>query len=191
MLVGAQGRWNPNSINSISERQRGQVHIKPERSPSSAEALVQPGSVRFRRGECQAARGRLAGCGGRPGSVPVFHYGRRWEWWGGGGKSLRWFQHKQLRPAVRIGDFCQYPAPWVLNKQPGPSLRLLLKSNPPAWASLQGAGSSGKSLLPPHRQTSLSPVDSPHAVLFLQFSRSHSHSMGGLLFLLHLPISLT
>lgn len=36
MLVGAQGRWNPNSINFISERQRGQVHIKLECSRSSA-----------------------------------------------------------------------------------------------------------------------------------------------------------
>jgi hypothetical protein len=30
MLVGAGGRWNPNSINFIFERQRGQVHIKLE-----------------------------------------------------------------------------------------------------------------------------------------------------------------
>lgn len=27
MLVGARGHWNPNSINFISERQRGQEHI--------------------------------------------------------------------------------------------------------------------------------------------------------------------
>ena len=81
MLVGARGRWNPNSINFISERQRGQVHIKLERSRNSAGPFIQPGSSRFQQREHQAAFGRLAGCGGRPGSVPIGHCGRRgWGW---------------------------------------------------------------------------------------------------------------
>lgn len=57
MLVGARGCWNPNSINFISERQRGQVHIKLERSQSSASAFIQPGSLQFRQKERQAAFG--------------------------------------------------------------------------------------------------------------------------------------
>ena len=81
MLVGAWGRWNPNSINFISERQRGQVHIKLERSRSSAGPFIQPDSSRFQQRERQAAFGRLAGCGGRPGSVPIWHCRRRG--WGG------------------------------------------------------------------------------------------------------------
>lgn len=61
MLVGAQGRWNPNSINFISERQRGQVHIKLECSQSSAGAFIQPGPLQFRRREHQAAFGGWVG----------------------------------------------------------------------------------------------------------------------------------
>lgn len=77
MLVGAQGRWNPNSINFISERQRGQVHIKLECSQSSAGAFIQPGSLQFRQKVRQAAFGALAGYRGGPGCVPMLHCGRR------------------------------------------------------------------------------------------------------------------
>lgn len=51
MLVGARGRWNPNSINFISERQRGQVHIKLEHAGSSAGAFIQPDALPCRLGK--------------------------------------------------------------------------------------------------------------------------------------------
>lgn len=88
MLVGAWGHWNPNSINFISERQRGQEHIKLGHPLSSAGAFIQPGSLQFRQRERQAAfggwLGAEAGLEGRPSYMVEKS----------GGKSVQCFQYK-------------------------------------------------------------------------------------------------
>lgn len=131
MLVGARGRWNPNSINFISERQRGQVHIKLERSRSSAGPFIQPGSSRFQQRERQAAFGRLAGCGGRPGSVPIWHCGRRG--WGWGESHSNVFNRNSSVPQSEFEISANFQLlSWdEPSKQPGPFFSLLLKWTPP------------------------------------------------------------
>lgn len=161
MLVGTRGRWNPNSINFISERQRGQVHIKLERSRSSAGPLTQPGSSRFRQRARQSSFGRLAGRGGRPERVPVWHCGQR------GGKAIQMFSTEIA--GSRSLNLKFLPVSNSFHER-GPVNRLALSS---------ASGPCGPD------------AASHHTLLFPELSQSHSHRAGRSSVCPSLPISLT